>query len=200
MSDQHVDYPAQPQAGPPYAAPQHPPTPYAERQPSQAPYAATQSAHGYGSVGRPQPHHPTAPSAALAPVGYVAPAVRAPADGPLGKVRGTGIVFLLALVTLGIYYFVYIYKTHEEMKRHTGTGIGGGLALLLYIVFSPASVFLLPSEVGNLYSRKGGVAPVGGATGLWVIPGAIVPFLPLVWLVKTNGALNAYWRSQGALG
>ena len=43
--------------------------------------------------------------------------------------------------------------------------------------------------------RRGQDAPVGAATGLW--------FLLLgcfVWFAKTNGAINEYWRSQGAQG
>jgi hypothetical protein len=48
--------------------------------------------------------------------------------GPVGQTRGTGIAILLAIVTLGIYTLVWWYKTHEEMKRHTGQGIGGVVA------------------------------------------------------------------------
>jgi hypothetical protein len=31
-----------------------------------------------------------------------------------------------------------------------------------------------------------------------MVLGAFILIGPLVWLVKTNGALNAYWRSVGA--
>ncbi len=134
-----------------------------------------------------------------APTGYpVAPAY-APTVGPIGKVRSTGTCIALTIVTLGIYSLYWYYATHDEMKKHTGDGLGGGLALVLAIFIGIASPFLSSSEVGKLYERRGMRAPVSGVTGLWFLllswfflVGAIV------WFVKTNGALNAYWRSQGA--
>ena len=119
-------------------------------------------------------------------------------NGPVGKVRGTGVAILLCIVTLGIYSLYYYFATHEEMKKHTGEGLGGALGLVLAIFVGLASPFLLSHEVGGLYERTGQSKPVSGATGLWVIPGAIILVGPIVWFVKTNGALNAYWRSVGA--
>lgn len=134
-----------------------------------------------------------------APTGYPVPTAYAPAAGPIGKVRSTGACIALTIVTLGIYSLYWYYATHDEMKKHTGDGLGGGLALVLAIFIGIASPFLSSSEVGKLYERRGMRAPVSGVTGLWFLllcwfflVGAIV------WFVKTNGALNAYWRSQGA--
>ena len=126
--------------------------------------------------------------------GYAPP----PAQGPLGKVRGTGTCILLAIVTLGIYTLVWFYKTHDEMKRHGGQGLGGLIALLIAFVFGIASPFLTSNEVGELYERRGRSKPVTGLTGLWYFPGVFIIVGPIVWFVKTNGALNAYWRSLGA--
>jgi hypothetical protein len=117
---------------------------------------------------------------------------------PIGKIRSTGLCILLAIVTFGIYQLVYFYKTHDEMKRHTGQGLGGGLALLLSFFLRIVMPFVMASEVGGLYARRGQHRPVSGATGLWYFPGAILVVGPLVWFIKTNGALNAYWRSLGA--
>ncbi len=139
--------------------------------------------------------------------GYVQPMPGAPAhaqyaqpQGPVGRVRGTGITMLLFVITLGIWSFVYYYQTHEEMKRHSGEGIGGVLALVLSIFVGIASPYLLSHEVGGLYERRGQQKPVSAATGLWVFPGMFILVGPIVWFVKTNGALNAYWRSLGAQG
>ncbi len=139
-----------------------------------------------------------------APAGYAMPPVPAglqwaqPA-GPIGKVRGTGVAILLCIVTLGFYSLYYYYATHEEMKRHSGQGIGGALGLVLSIVtLGLVTPFLLSSEVGHLYDRTGRAKPVSGATGLWALLGSLILVGPLVWFVKTNGALNAYWRSLGA--
>ena len=122
----------------------------------------------------------------------------APPMGPVGKIRGTGVVILLTIVTFGIYSLVYHYSVHEEMKRHSGEGLGGVIGLLLAIFFGFGSPFLLSGEVGNLYERHNKGKPVSAVTGLWVIPGFMIVIGPLVWFIKTNGALNAYWRSVGA--
>lgn len=122
------------------------------------------------------------------------------AGGPVGKVRSTGTCILLTIVTLGIYPLVWYYQTHEEMKRHTGEGLGGGLALVIALFFGIVLSFLTPAEVGRLYERRGQQAPVSAVTGLWTLLGTIIVIGPIVWFVKTNGALNAYWRSVGALG
>ncbi|MGC4110769.1 MAG: DUF4234 domain-containing protein [Nocardioides sp.] len=133
---------------------------------------------------------PTAPPPA--PQAY-AGAVADPSQ--LGKIRSTGVCILLFIVTLGIYGLFWYYNTHEEMKRHSGQGIGGVVALILGFFISIVMVFLTPNEVGKLYEHRGQKAPVSALTGLWIL-------LPLVggivWFVKTNGALNDYWRSLGA--
>ncbi|SDE68834.1 protein of unknown function [Blastococcus fimeti] len=147
------------------------------------PYPAAQP--GYG--GQPMP---TSPASAQ----YAAP------QGPAGKIRPTGIAILLAIVTLGIYTLYWYFATHDEMKKHTGEGLGGAVALLLAIFVGVASPYLHSHEVGNLYERRGQEKPVSALTGLWYFPGIFILVGPIVWFVKTNGALNAYWRSVGAQG
>ena len=123
----------------------------------------------------------------------------APGGAPIGKIRNTGTCVLLCVLTLGIYSIVWWYQTHDEMKRHTGEGLGGGLALVLSILVGIVMPFLTASEVGRMYQRRGQQAPVTGATGLWyLLLGWFFLVGAVVWFVKVNGALNAYWRSQGA--
>jgi hypothetical protein len=137
-----------------------------------------------------------APYAGYAPAPYgVAPAIGGAA--PVGKIRGTGMAIFLNIITFGIYSLVWWYSTHEEMKRHTGQGMGGGLALVLAFVVTFVMPFVTSSEVGNMYERAGMRKPVTGATGLWYLPGMFILVGPLVWFIKTNGAINAYWRAQG---
>ena len=134
---------------------------------------------------------PATPTATLAP---------SPA-GPVGQVRDTGTCILLTVVTFGIYALVWYYKTHDEMKRHSNTGIGGGLALVLAIFVGIAMPFVTASEVGGLHERRGQRSPVSASTGLWYLLLAWALFLgPIVWFVKVNGALNDYWRSVEAAG
>jgi hypothetical protein len=115
------------------------------------------------------------------------------AQGPVGKPRGILFVIVLSIVTFGMYHLYWYYKNFEEMKRHTGNGIGGILGLLIAIVFNPINWFVMPSEIGNMYRGDGREPPMTGWTGLWIL-------LPLVgwfvWTIKTQGALNRYWGSK----
>lgn len=140
--------------------------------------------------------YPPAPVAGNVPMAaYGAPATTA----PIGQVRNTGTCILLTIVTLGFYTWYWYYKTHEEMKQHSGTGIGGGVALILAIFVSIVMPFLSSHEVGGLYERRGEAKPVTAMTGLWFLLLGWLFFVgAIVWFVKTNNALNDYWRSLGA--
>lgn len=137
----------------------------------------------------PPPPPPAAPQyAATLPGG---PAI-------VGRVRPTGLSILLFVVTFGIYGLVWWYLVHDEMRKHSGQGIGGVVALVLAWFVSPVAAFFTSDEVGKLYERSGRQAPVSALTGLWYFPGMFILVGPIVWFVKTNGALNDYWRSYGA--
>lgn len=118
--------------------------------------------------------------------------------GQVGKVRSTGLAILLAIVTFGIYVIYWFFAVHNEMKRHSGNGLGGGLALLLTIFVGFVMPYVTSNEVGNLRSGRGMEPKVSALTGLWSFPGSLILIGPLVWFVKTNGAINDYWTSQGA--
>ncbi len=117
----------------------------------------------------------------------------------IGRVRSTGTCILLTIVTFGFYTWYWYYKTHDEMRQHSGVGLGGGLALVLAILVGIVMPFLTSNDVGVLYERRGQARPVSAVTGLWALLLGWFFFVGLiVWFVKTNGALNAYWRSLGA--
>jgi hypothetical protein len=138
--------------------------------------------------------YPNAPSGP--PVGYGAPGQLA-TSGALGKPRSVGTSIGLAIITLGIYTYVWTWKTHDEVKQHSGSGVGGPLGFVIYFVFSPVTFFLLPSEVRQMVERSGRQSRVQGTTGLWIL----LPLIgAIVWFVKVQGQLNEYWRSQGATG
>jgi Domain of unknown function (DUF4234) len=116
--------------------------------------------------------------------------------GPPGQPRGIGFGILLFIVTLGIYGWYWAFKTQEEMKQHTGDGLGGVLGLVIWILLNPVSAFVIPSEIGQMYAKDGQQPPVTGWTGLWLFPGAILIIPAIVWFVKVQGALNRYWESK----
>jgi Domain of unknown function (DUF4234) len=118
--------------------------------------------------------------------------------GPLGRPRGTGFGILLFVITLGFYGWYWIYQTMEEMRRHTGEGIGGVLGLVVWIVVGAVMAFVTPSEVGKMYRQDGQEPPVSGWTGLWLFPFGFLIVPAIVWFVKVQGALNRYWEGKGA--
>ncbi len=118
--------------------------------------------------------------------------------GPLGQPRGVGFGILMYIVTLSFYSWYWVYKTEEEMGKHTGEGLGGVLGLVIWILIQPVMAFVIPSEIGKMYRRDGREPPMSGWTGLWLFPGAILIIPAIVWFVKVQGALNDYWESKGA--
>ena len=116
--------------------------------------------------------------------------------GPVGNTRSIGLSILWFILTLSIYGFVWVYKTQEEVKRYSRNGIGGVLGLVVYILVSPVTFFVVPSEIRYMYEDVDGqTSPVRGITGLWFI----LPVVGMiVWFVKVQGALNRYWESKGA--
>ena len=125
------------------------------------------------------------------------PTYAGPGSGGVGKPRGIGVSILLAIVTLGIYTYVWVWKTHDEVKRNSGSGVGGPLGFIIYFVVSPVTFFLLPHEINQMLTRAGRPSRVRGLTGLWIL----LPLIGvIVWYVKVQRQLNEYWRSLGAPG
>jgi drug/metabolite transporter superfamily protein YnfA len=116
-------------------------------------------------------------------------------SGPLGQPRGIGFAILMFIITIGIYGLYWVYKTQEEMKQHTGEGLGGVLGLVVWILVSAVSAFVIPSEVGKMYAKAGKTSPITGWTGLWLFPFGIFIIPAIVWFVKVQGSLNTYWES-----
>jgi hypothetical protein len=150
--------------------------------------------------GEPQPvvEPPTAEPPPMTVEPSPLPATVAPTglQGPVGKPRNVFFVIVMSLITLGIYHLYWTYKVFDEMKRHTQTGIGGVLGLVIAIIINPVNWFVMPSEVGNMYRADGRNKPMTGWTGLWNLLLIIGWF---VWTVKIQNALNRYWESKEAV-
>jgi hypothetical protein len=115
--------------------------------------------------------------------------------GTIGNTRNPWAVVLLSIITLGIYALYWQYSVFKEMKAYSGRGIGGGLALLFAILLGIVNVFLMPSEVGELYSNEGQQPPVSWLTAFWVL----IPFAGwIIWVIRTQGRLNDFWLAHQA--
>jgi len=116
--------------------------------------------------------------------------------GPLGQPRGIGFAIVMTIVTFGFYSLYWVFKTQDEVKEHSGQGVGGVLGLVIYVLISPITAFLIPSEVGKMYRLDGREAPFTGWTGLWLFPFGFLIVPAIVWFVKIQGALNRYWETK----
>jgi Domain of unknown function (DUF4234) len=118
-----------------------------------------------------------------------------PPVGPPGKVRSPVFVIVIGIITLGIYTLYWDYSVFEELKQRTGNGVGGVVGLLLGLCVGIVNIFLLPSEIGNMYAQEGLEKPVTGLTGFWVL----IPLIGLIiWYVKVQNAMNRRWEASGA--
>jgi len=122
-----------------------------------------------------------------------------PSSGPPGRPRGVGFGILLFVVTFGLYGWYWAYKTQDELQHRTGTGVGGVVGLVIWIIINPVSGYVIPSEIGRMYARDGKAPPVSGWTGLWLFPGALLVIPAIVWFVKVQGALNHYWQEAASV-
>ena len=114
----------------------------------------------------------------------------------MGKVRNPWAVIGLSIITLTIYWYYWNYQVFKEMKDHSGDGVGGVIGLVIALVIGVVNLFLIPSEVGNMYAKAGKEKPVRGVTGFW----NLIPIIGwIIWTIKVQGALNERWETAGAM-
>ena len=115
--------------------------------------------------------------------------------GPLGKPRSAWLVILLTVVTLGIWSVVWSYQNGEEIKQHARTGLGGVAYLFITLLISPITMFLMASEVEQLYRREGKEPPITTIWGLWFL----LPIIGnLIWYFRIQSSINDYWTAHGS--
>jgi len=70
------------------------------------------------------------------------------------------------------------------------------LGLVIWLLISPVTFFVVPSDVRWMYEDlDGDTSPVRGIHGLWIL---LPIFGPIIWFFQVQGALNRYWESKGA--
>jgi hypothetical protein len=145
----------------------------------------------------PPPPPPTSPPPPpIGGTGVGSPVPTALGDrGPVGKRRSIGLVILLSIVTCGIWTFVWSYQNGEELKQHRRTGLGGVVYLLITMFVSPVTMFIMASEVEQMYRDEGKEPPITTIWGLWFL----LPIIGnLIWYLRIQNALNDYWTAHGA--
>ncbi|HSM66706.1 MAG TPA: DUF4234 domain-containing protein [Ilumatobacteraceae bacterium] len=140
----------------------------------------------------PPPPDPSTPAASPSP----APPPPVPAgSGGLGQPRSALLVVLLTVVTFGIWALVWSFQNGDELKRYSGRGLGGVAYLVITLFVAPVTMFLLASEVEQLYRADGKEPPITTIWGLWFL----LPIIGnLIWYLRIQSALNEYWVSKGA--
>jgi hypothetical protein len=114
-------------------------------------------------------------------------------------------VILISIITLGIYYLYWLYKSFAEIRRWRGQGVGGVVGILLSLVI--VGVFLLPSYVGRLYKEDliaRGEDPVLAAQKVPITGWSgflnLIPWIGgIIWMAKVQRKLNNFWEGQAHL-
>jgi membrane-bound metal-dependent hydrolase YbcI (DUF457 family) len=134
---------------------------------------------------------PPPPTPAFAPSAAVAVA----GSGPVGKPRSIGLIILLTIVTLGIWTLIWSFQNGKELKNHAKTGVGGVGYLVITLLISPLTMFLMAGEVEQLYRREGKEPPITTIWGLWFL----LPIVGLfIWYIRIQKSINEYWVAHGA--
>jgi Domain of unknown function (DUF4234) len=156
------------------------------QQPQQPGYGQQAPQPGYGQQAPPQYGQPY-------PAQYGGPG---PVPPSLGEVwYNPGLNILLYIVTCGIWGIFWSYRTHDDLQKHNGDGLGGGVAAVLAVFVSPAIMFTVPMEMEKAYQRRGWQSPESAMLGLWFLLPIIGQF---IWYLKVQRGLNAYWQAMGS--
>lgn len=89
---------------------------------------------------------------------------------------------------------MWSYQNGDEIRRFSGRGIGGIGYLLITLVFSPITMFLMASEVEQLYRSEAREPRITVIWGLWFL----LPIIgQLIWYFRIQRAINEFWELQG---
>jgi hypothetical protein len=118
--------------------------------------------------------------------------------GKPAKIRRPWGAFLLAVITLGIYYLVWYYKTNRELRDVAGIDVSPGVATLAislgaFLVIPPfVSTWRYFRRIRKAQDAAGVGHPISHVTGFVLFLIALV-FLP-VELPYAQYHLNRLWR------
>jgi uncharacterized protein DUF4234 len=120
--------------------------------------------------------------------------------GKPAKIRRPWGAFLLAVITLGIYYLVWYYKTNRELRDVAGIDVSPGIAVL---AISLGSLVLIPplvstwrffKRIRRAQDAAGVNHPISHVTGFVLY--LIALFLLPVEIPYAQHHLNRLWRHE----
>jgi hypothetical protein len=106
-----------------------------------------------------------------------------------------GLNILLTIVTLGFWRVFWTYRTHGDLKRYNGDGLGEWPGAILALFVLVVIYFTVPLEISKLYERDGRESPMSVWWGLWFLLPIVGSF---IWYLKVQRVLNEFWVSKGA--
>lgn len=141
-------------------------------------YAAPPS--GYGTPAAPPPGYSGMPAQGYAaPVGY----------GIQGKMRGPWVVWLLSIITLGIYFLVWYYKINNEARQYDPRiDVEPGVSVLAIF---PGSWIIVPPFI-SFYNTGKRIGQEQRAAGLPVTCNAWIGLILYVFVFGTGQIYYQY--------
>lgn len=142
--------------------------------------------------------YPAAPSAyPAAPMAYGAPqGGYAGANGPSGLTRSPIVVFLLPLVTFGIYAYVWYYKINVELKNFNPAIQVNPVNMILLSIFVPFffifSIFYTGQRIQQAQAAAG--LPATASPGIGVLLALVIGGHSFYY----QDALNNLWQYRQA--
>lgn len=114
----------------------------------------------------------------------------------LGEVYyNPGLNILLFAITCGIWGGIWSWRTHDDLQKYNGDGLGGTFGLILGLLVGVVIMFTVPNEIEKMYQRDGRQSPVSTLWGLWFLLPIIGQF---IWYLQVQNALNDFWTSKGS--
>ena len=116
-------------------------------------------------------------------------------DRRVGKTRGPWIVWLLSLVTFGIYFLYWYYKVNDEVREYDGSiEVSPGIALLSQFI-PIANIVSAVKCAGRIARAQSTAGAPGRCSGLL---GFVLLFVAGTWVVYYQSQLNQVWAQYGS--
>ena len=112
-------------------------------------------------------------------------------DGLMGKKRNPVLVLVFSIITFGIYFLVWFYKSNEELKAVSGQPFNSILWTLLFLIPIGGlfSVWKFAQHIEAAETKKG-LQPRPALTTFLLMA---IPLVQIVGLPMTQAEINKIW-------